>query len=140
MGIRIQPMLRLADTSVRMYRRKDGRVSLRLKSYLLVTSNVSFRLSAYLRSISCHLRFASGQEIEFDEVAYTEDAEAEYKLNTLVHGFWASGVTDIGTIRNTVATFRMDYRISFTGHEYETARSFQAIVPLVKRGTAYGAS
>lgn len=132
-------MLRLADTSIRMYRRKDGRVSLRLKSYLLVESDVGFRLSAYLRSISCRLKFASGEEIEFDEVAYTEDTEAEYKLNTMVHGFWASAVTDMETIRNTVAKFRMDYHLSFTGHETETAESFEAIVPLVKRSTVYGA-
>jgi hypothetical protein len=131
-------MLRLADTSIRMYRRKDGRVSLRLKSYLLVESKVGFRLSNYLRSISCHLRFASGKEIEFDEVAYTDDTEAEYKLDTMVHGFWASGVTDVDTIRNTVATFRMDYRLTFTGHESETAKSFETVVPLVRRTTVYG--
>lgn len=132
-------MLRLADTSIRMYRRKDGRVSLRLKSYLLVETNAGFRLSAYLRDISCRLRLASGQEIEFDEVAYTEDTEAEYKLNTMVHGFWASAVTDMNTIRNTVATFRMDYHLSFTGHEYETPEYFEAVVPLVRRSTVYGA-
>ncbi|MFZ0912778.1 MAG: hypothetical protein WBQ76_04440 [Candidatus Korobacteraceae bacterium] len=131
-------MLKLADTSIRMYRRKDGRVSLRLKSYLLVHSNVSFRLCAYLRSISCHLTFASGKEIEFDEVAYSEATEAEYKLDTMVHGFRASAVTDIDTIRNTIATFRMDYSFSFTGHEDEITGSFQAVVPLVKRSTVYG--
>jgi len=130
-------MLKLTDTSVRMYRRKDGRVSLRLKSYLLVESSVGFRLSAYLRSISCHLRMASGKEIEFEEVAYTEDTEAEYKLNTMVHGFWAWAVTDMDTIRNTVATFRMDYRISFTGHESEKAESFETVVPLVRQMTVY---
>ncbi len=126
-------MLRLADTSIRMYRRKDGRVSLKLKSYLMVDSNAGFRLSAYLRSISCHLRFASGREIEFDDVAYTDDTEAEYKLNTMVHGFWASAVTDMNTIRNTVAKFRMDYQLVFTEPE-----SFEAVVPLVRRSTAYG--
>jgi hypothetical protein len=122
-----------------MYRRKDGRVSLRLKSYLLVETNASFRLSAYLRDISCHLRFASGKEIEFDEVAFTEDIEAAYSLSTMVHGFWASAVTDMGTIRNGVATFRMGYRLSFTGHETETPESFEVIVPLIKRSTVYGA-
>jgi len=123
-------MLRLADTSIRMYRRKDGRVSLRLKSYLLVESAVGFRLSAYLRCISCSLQFASG--------AFTEEIQAEYKLNTMVHQFWAVGVTDMVTIRNTVAKFRMDYRLSFTDHEAEVAERFEAIVPLVRRSTAYG--
>ena len=75
----------------------------------------------------------------FDEVAYTEDTEAEYKLNTMVHGFWASAVIDMTTIRNTVAKLHMDYHFIFTGHETETPESFEAIVPLVKRTTAYGA-
>jgi len=131
-------MLRLADTSIRMYRRKDGRVSLKLRSYLLVESKVGFRLSAYLRSIACHLRFASGEEVEFDEVAFTEETEAEYELDTMVHGFWAVGVADMATIRNTVARFRMDYRLSFTGCETEPLQCFEAIVPLVRRSTAYG--
>ena len=130
-------MLKLADTSIRMYRRKDGRVSLRLKSYLLIESTVGFRLSAYLRFIPCKLRLASGKEIEFKEVAYTEDTEAEYKLNTMVHGFRASAVTEMDTIRNTVAKFRMDYRMSFTGHESESAEFFETVVPLVRRETVY---
>jgi hypothetical protein len=113
-------------------------VSLGLKSYLLIESTVEFRLSEYLRSISCHLRLGSGKEIEFEEVAYTEDTEADYKLNTIVHGFWSSAVTDMDTIQNTVATFRMDYRISFTGHEIEMAESFETVVPLVRRTTVCG--
>jgi len=131
-------MLRLSDTSIRMYRRKDGRVSLRLRSYLLVNTNVGFRLSAYLRSISCRLRFASGEEVGFNELGFTEDLEAEYKLNTMVHGFWAAAVVDMDTIRDTVAKLRMDYHISFTGHESEAAEFFEIVVPLVRRRTVYG--
>jgi hypothetical protein len=121
-----------------MYRRKDRRVSLRLRSYLLIHSNVSFRLSAYLSSISCHLRFADGDEIEFDEVSFTEQTQAEYKLDVMVHGFHASAVTDMDTIRNTVANLRVDYSFSFTGGPDEITDSFQAVVPLVRRSTVYG--
>jgi len=131
-------LLTLADTSIRMYRRKDGRVSLRLKSYLLYRSSVPFKLSAYLRSVSCHLRFASGTEIEFDEVSFTEATEAEYKLDVMVHEFRASAVTDMETIRSTVANFRMDYSFSFTGGEDEIAGCFEAVVPLIRRSTVYG--
>jgi hypothetical protein len=116
-----------------MYRRKDERVSLRLKSYLLVESKVGFRLSTYLRFISCYLRFASGNEIELDEVAYTEDTEAEHNLNTMVHGFWASGVTDMDTIRNTAATFRMDYRLSFTAIIRQSPLNQRVLFLLQKR-------
>lgn len=133
-------MLRLADTSVRMYRRKDGRVSIRLRSYLMVSTNVGFRLGAYLRSISCRLQFADGKEIEFDSVAFTECIETEYKLNTMVHGFWAHGVTDISKIRDTVAKLRLDYHLSFTGHPEEEPSHFEVVVPVLRRRTAYGRS
>ncbi len=133
-------MLRLADTSVRMYRRKDGRVSVRLRSYLMVSTNVGFRLAAYRRSISCRLQFPDGKEIDFGSVAFTESVEAEYKLNTMVHGVWAHGITDIPKIQDTVATLRLDYHVSFTGHPEEEPSHFEVVVPVLKRRPAYGRS
>lgn len=130
-------MLRLADTSIRMYRRKDGRVSLRLRSYLMVKSNIGFRLSAYLREISCRLTLASGKVIEFEQISYTEDTQAEFVLDTMVHWFWASAVTDMEVIRNSVGIFRMDYLVSFTGHPTEEPDFFEAIVPLIRKPTVY---
>lgn len=129
--------LTLADTSIRMYRRKDGRVSLRLRSHLMVNTTVTFRLSAYLRNISCHLTWGSGHEVEFDEVGFTEGVEAPFQLNTMMHGFSASAVTDMKEIRDTVGKLRLDYLISFTGHPSEEPGCFEAVVPMLRRHSAY---
>ena len=104
----------------------------------MVHSKVGFRLSVYLRSISCRVALPSGKQIEFEEVAFTEDIQAEYKNDTMVHWFWASAVTDMKVIRNSVGKFRMDYLLSFTGHPTEEPDYFETIVPLVKRPTIYG--
>lgn len=126
-------MLRLADTSIRLYRKKNGKISLRLRSYLMVTTNAGFRLSAYLKEISCRLTLPSGEVIVFDKISHSYDLTCKYELDTMVHDFWASATTDMHTIEDSVATFHMDYRISFTGHPSEEPRCFETIVPLIRR-------
>src|SRR5437870_7092549 len=75
-------MLRLADTSIRLYRKKDGKASLRLRSYLMVQTNVGFRLSAYLKTISCHLTLPSGEVIELTDISYSDSCS--YCLETMI--------------------------------------------------------
>ena len=129
-------MLNLADTSIRMYRKKNDLVSLRLKSYLLVHSNVGFRLNAYLRNIACHLTLSSGLVVPMD-TSYTINTQAEYTLDTMVHLFWAWGEVEMDIMRNSVGKLRVDYHISFTGHPYEEPDSFEVIVPLIVKTRKY---
>jgi len=128
-------MLRLADTSIRLYRKKDGKASFRLRSYLLVKTNVGFRLSAYLKHISCNLTLSSGEVVVFDQVSFTEDLTCKYEMETMVHGFWASAIADMPVIKDTVARLRVDYHLSFTGHPSETPAFFEAVVPLIRRAS-----
>jgi hypothetical protein len=126
-------MLRLADTSIRLYRKKDGKASLRLRSYLMVDTNAGFRLSAYLKDVSCRLTLPSGEAIQFHEVGYSDNIACEYEFETMVHDFWASGVADMPVIKDRVGILRVDYHLSFTGHPYETPKYFESVVPLLKR-------
>lgn len=80
-------MLNLADTSIRLYRKKNGKVSVKLRSYLMVETNVSFRLSEYLKDITCTLTFPNEKTIEFDDVTLTDDLVCKYQHNIMVHGF-----------------------------------------------------
>lgn len=130
-------MIRLADTAIRLYRRKDGRVSLRLRSYLMVKTNCTFRLSAYLKAISCSLKLPNRDSVVFDEVGYADPTWCNYELETMVHEFWASTVTDMPVLEDRLGTLRLDYHLNFTGHPYEEPAFFEVIVPLVKRSTPY---
>ena len=132
-------MLRLADTSIRMYRRKDGRVSLRLLSYLMVNAMGSgFRLSTYIRNLNCQVTFPDGRIVELDDVGWGYDMECEIEMDTMVHKFSAAGITDMDMISDGVALLRMDYTISFTGHPSEKPGFFEAVVPMIARSTVYG--
>lgn len=130
-------MLRLADTSIRMYRRKDGKVSLHLRSYLMVQTDASFRLSTYLKDVSAQLTMPTGPVIQFDRVAFSDALKCKYSLNTMVHDFWASAVAQLPTLTDQVGLLRVDYHLSFTGHPSETPAFFELVVPLIKRATLY---
>lgn len=130
-------MIELSDTSVRLYRKKDGRVSVKLRSYLLVTTNIGFSLSAYLRNISLHLKLASGEELKFKEVSFACDVEC-YAMDTMVHDLSASGLLQIDKkFESTVGRLTLDYHLSFTGHDTEEPASISYIVPVIKRSTVY---
>lgn len=110
---------------------------MRLRSYLMVKTNTTFRLSAYLKKLSCTLKPPSGEPILFDEIGYADEIWCDYEIETMVHQFWASTVTDIPRLEDRVGSFRIDYQISFTGHPYEEPAFFEAVVPLVKRESSY---
>lgn len=106
---------------------------------MVETSGGGFRLSAYLRELRGTVAFPDGNVVELNEIGFTDDMDCKMALNTMVHSFWASGITDMEVIRGGVATLRLDYRISFTGHPSEEAEYFEVIVPVVRRSTVYGA-
>jgi hypothetical protein len=130
-------MLRLADTSIKLYRKKNGKASLCLRSYLMVTTNVNYRLSAYLDQITCRLTLSSGAVIVFDEIGISDDLICKCEIETMVHNFWASAIADMQTIKNRVGTLRIDYHLNFTAHPSETSEYFELVVPLVKRTSRY---
>jgi hypothetical protein len=99
----------------------------------MVTTNAGFRLSAYLKSISCRLTLASGQVIPFDDVSFTEDLTCKIEMGTMVHDFWAAGTARMPVIKTGLGRLRLDYHISLTGHPSERPAHFEAVVPVVRR-------
>jgi hypothetical protein len=129
-------MLRIADTTIRMYRKKNGGISYRLRTFLLVATNTSFSLGAYLKHIGACLTLPNGNKVPLD-VTYSVDTIAEYSLETMTHRFIASGEADTGILRNSVGKLRLDYHLSFTGHPYEEPKFFEMVVPLVVKTNNY---
>lgn len=123
----------LADSAIRMYRRRDGRVSLRLRSYLMIETRTTFSLSAYLREISGNIALSGGEVVPLDEISFSHDSV--YDLGVMVHDLWASGVVPLELLKDGVARLRLDYRISFTGHDEVEPNYIDVLVPLVARDT-----
>jgi len=97
----------------------------------MVKTNLGFRLGAYLKDISCELTLPSGEQIEFDEISYSDGCS--YEMETMVHDFWASAIADAKTVNHSVGILRVNYHLSFTGHPYEEPSYFETVVPLVDR-------
>jgi hypothetical protein len=125
-------MLSLADSTVRLYNKRGRKVAYHLRSHLLVRTNVGFRLSAYLRSISCHLHIPGVDEFEFDSVAIDEDPMCDIALNMMCHHFRASAIRTAAPKRDTMATLRLEWHVSFTGHPSEAPETKELVVPLIR--------
>lgn len=126
-------MLKLADTSIRLYRKKDGTVSVRWKSFLIIHAKQGFRLSAYLSRFDCSVTFSGGMTVKFDDISYTE--ECLYEMEHMVHEIWAAGTASLDIIKNTVGVLRVEYRLfSFDGQGEPSV--IEQVVPIVGRGTA----
>jgi len=125
--------LDLADTSVRAYKKSSGNISLHLRSYLLVKTKVTFSLSHYMKSINCRLALQDGTEIDFRHISYSVGIMCGYAFQTMAHDFWASTITDLTDIEQSLALLRVTYHISFAGHAYKELRSFEKVVPIIKR-------
>ncbi len=130
-------ILKLADTSIRIYSRKDSNLSYKLRSYLMVESKKSFKLNTYLREISAYLILSGGQRINFDEIAISDEIIFDYQSEFMVHDFWASAISNIGKFKNGLGKFRLDYRIDFTDFGNTLAGYFEANVPLIRRIQRY---
>jgi hypothetical protein len=84
-----------------------------------------------LNSIIGRLEFPRGELVELDEIAFADSCQ--YEPETMIHGFWASAVTNLPVLKYKAARLAIDYHISFTGHPSEEPTSISLIVPLVNR-------
>ena len=103
-------MLRLADTTLRLYRKGDGRVSVRWRSYFMIhAKGTGFRLAAYLNKFEMSATFTDGSSVKLDDYGYYDSCE--FELGNMIHHAWASGVLDMPIIKDTAAILRVEYRL-----------------------------
>jgi len=94
-------------------------------------SGKGFRLSAYLNGLQGSVKLESGQRINFDELSYTDDCL--YRMDHMIHEFWASGSDEIPTIKDGAALLRIEYRL-FSFEKQGELSFIETIVPILARG------
>lgn len=129
-------MLSLSGTLIRLYRKKNGLASVKLKSYLMVDAANPFSINRYLKDISMHLELASGEHVYFDEIIISETSMC-YEMGVMIYDFSASSVIDLTEMRNTVGRLFVNYHLCFTGHSTEEPETMNIIVPVIKKATIY---
>jgi len=126
-------VLRLADTAIRLYRKKDWSVTVRLHTYLMILckDRRGFRLSTYLNRFDCSVTFEDGSIVPLDNYSYTEDCI--YRMDHMIHELWASGRTEMETLRDGAAILRIEYRLF--SHDGQGAPSvIELVAPVLARG------
>lgn len=126
-------MIELSDTTIRLYRKQDGQASLILRSFLMVNTSNSFNLHAYLKNVSLHLRFSSGEECELIPSVF--GSRECFSQNIMVYKFTGSGAIELKEFKNTICLLTMKYHVSFTGHSSEEENSISYYVPVIVQST-----
>lgn len=124
-------MLDLANYTIRAFKKKDGKISFHLKSFILVTTNITFSLTAYLSDFHCSFILPDGHEIEFKRTAISVRLFFPYEFNTMAYYFKASTISDFKDIKPCLAKLNITYNICFTGHDSECSKILQKVVPIV---------
>jgi hypothetical protein len=126
-------MLRLADTTIRLYRKKDWSVAVRLHTHLMIhcKDRRGFRLSAYLNRFDCSVTFEDGIIVPLADYAYTEDCI--YRMEHMIHELWASGRTEMESLQDGAARLRIEYRLfSYNGQGAPSV--IELVAPVLARG------
>ena len=126
-------MIDLADTTFRAYKKKHGGISLHLRSYLLIHTNLGFKLSAYLRDIRAWITLPGGKEEEINSVAFSEHIVCKFSHDIMAHDLCLSTVINGCDVKRCTADLRVMYHISFTGHPAEEPEFVQRKVLVIPR-------
>lgn len=127
-----QHMLRFADTSIRLYRRRDWSVSVKLHSYLMIhCKGQGFHLTTYLNRLDLSLTLASGDVVQLDEYSFTDNCI--FEMNHMIHEFWASGVCQQKSLQDGAARLRVVYRL-FSYDGQGNPDEIDLVVPVLARG------
>jgi len=126
-------MIRLADTSIRLYRKKDWSVSVRLHSHIMIhcRGGKGFRLSAYLNQFDCSVTFEDGRKVRLDEYMYTDDCL--FRMDHMIHELWASGKTEMESLNDGAALLEIEYRLFSVAGQGDPER-IEVVVPILARG------
>ena len=89
----------LTCVDFRAYKNGAGRIVLRLRSVLLITTSTGFSVGAYLHSLSGTLYLPEQGLLELDELSVTEDLAIPFDGKRMAIDLWAGAQTNLRTIR-----------------------------------------
>lgn len=126
-------MLRFADTSIRLYRKRDWSVAVRLKSYLMIycKGKRGFRLDAYLNQLDLKVTLRDGQVVILDEYSFVE--APIFEMDHMIHEFKAFGTAHLESIKDGEARLQAEYRL-FSLPGQGDPDHIDVIIPVLARG------
>ena len=124
--------MRLADTSIRLYRKRDWSVAVRLRSFIMIHSKGGgFRLSTYLNQFDCRVTLEDGQRVHLADYQY--DYDCLYRMDHMIHELRAWGTAQMDSIKDGAALLQLEYRL-FSYEGQGDPDRIELVVPVLAQG------
>jgi hypothetical protein len=129
--------IQLSSYEFRTYRRGNGGISLRHRSYLIVNTNAGFSLSSYLTKMAARLTLPDSTVIDIENIRFTVGVEFEDDGKAMVHSFWLWDAFPRKKIKPGVECLRIEYEITLVeGHPEQGVHEHPMIVKPLQYGRA----
>ena len=121
----------ISNCEVKIFKKRDGRISFHLRSHVIFYTPASFNAGSYLNDLNGFIQFPGEEWLEFTQVWLAEDAIAPFDGKHQVHEFGASLISSTHNLKPCLAKikFTFIFKIHSTVLIFEPER-----VAIVKKG------
>lgn len=118
--------LELSNAILRGYKKKNNKIALHLTGHLLVFTNVSFSLTAYLKEMQSWITIPGYSESEAQSMSIT--VGCTYSEDIMIHDLHVKFIFPYHKLKKSIAHLRIMFHISFTGHDEPTYLEKKAVI------------
>ena len=123
----------ISNCIVKVFKKRDGRVSFHLRSHVIFRTKVSFSIKAYFKGVTGFIQFPGEEWREFP-IWLAIDAAVPYDGKHQVHEFGGSFISSRHSTKPCMATVKFIFVFNIHGVEYTFKAQRIAVVKRGQRG------
>jgi hypothetical protein len=128
-GAPIPPLpISLSTYEFRAYRKASGYVWLHLRSTLLIQTEVSFSIEAYVTDISGHLALSPGDPLDFERISLGTACDIRYDGQIQAVDLYVTVPTVQRDVKPCVAMMQLQLDVAFIGAPFRGLLNREATV------------
>lgn len=123
----------LSNCIVKVFKKRDGRVSFHLRSHAIFHTKVSFSVNSYVKDVTGFIQFPGEEWIEFS-VWLAINTAVPYDGKHQVHEFGASFISSKHSTKPGMAKVKFIFVFNIHGAEFSFKAERTAIIQRGQRG------
>ena len=114
--------LDISNTEFRAYPKRDKSISLNLRTKLVIQTDLTFNLSAYLRKMNGWITIPGRKRVEISHMSVSVKCYSSEEI--MIHDLYVQFRVSHQKLTTSMAKLRLLFDISFTNHPYEKSKYY----------------